>query len=332
MVTADLLSRARAGDGEAFRELAESLRARHWIEERPNLRPSTVKAYRSVLSRHLLPAFGAHAVGDIREPHVRRWRKSLADGGVGQPTMAKAYVLLKAILSTVVDDGMIRRNPCRIRGFSAGQSPERPLITMRQVFELAAAINPRYRALVLLAAFGSLRWGELTALRRIDLDLDARTVRVERSLTSLPGGGHAFGPPKSAAGRRTVVIPAVIVPELVRHLEQFPAVGDDLVFTGQGGEPLHHGNFRRRVWLPAVAAAGLPGIHLHDLRHAGNTFTANAGANLRELMQRMGHSSTRAALIYLHGGDQRQRTIADTVSDMAQQALGQQPGHRAEPQ
>jgi hypothetical protein len=44
--------------------------------------------------------------------------------------------------------------------------------------------------------------------------------------------------------------------ELVRHLHQFPAVGDDLVFTGPAGRPLHHGNFRRRVWLPAVTAAG----------------------------------------------------------------------------
>ena len=129
---------------------------------------------------------------------------------------------------------------------------------MRQVFDLAAAINPRYRALVLLAAFGGLRWGELATLRRIDLDLDARAVRIERSLTSLPGGGHAFGPPKSAAGRRTVVIPAIIVPELVRHLEQFPAVGDDLVFTGPGGGPLHHGNFRRRVWLPPWRRPGCP--------------------------------------------------------------------------
>jgi integrase len=90
------------------------------------------------------------------------------------------------------------------------------------------------------------------------------------------------------------------------------------------------GEVRRRVWLPAVPAAGLPAIHLHDLRHGGNTFTANAGANLRELMQRMGHSSTRAALIYLHGGDQRQRTIGDSVSDMAQQALHEQPGYQAE--
>ena len=80
-----------------------------------------------------------------------------------------------------------------------------------------------------------------------------------------------------------------------------------------------------RTRLPAVAAAGLPAIHLHDLRHAGNTFTANAGANLRELMQRMGHSSTRAALIYLHGGDQRQRTIADSVSDMARRRYTNSP-------
>ena len=84
------------------------------------------------------------------------------------------------------------------------------------------------------------------------------------------------------------------------------------------------------AWLPAVAAAGLPSIHLHNLRHAGRTCTANAGANLRELIQRMGHSSTRAALIYLHGGDQRQRIIADAVSDMAPQALHEQPGHQAE--
>lgn len=51
---------------------------------------------------------------------------------------------------------------------------------------------------------------------------------------------------------------------------------------------------------------------------ACNTLSADAGANLRELMECMGHSTTRAALIYLHGGDQRQRTVADAVSDMAQ--------------
>ena len=91
--------------------------------------------------------------------------------------------------------------------------------------------------------------------------------------------------------------------------------------TSPSGEPLHHGNFRRRVRLPAIGTAGLTGVHLHDLRHSGNVLTANAGANLRELMERMGHSSTKAALIYLHGGEDRQRAIAQAVNDLAREAL-----------
>ena len=73
--------------------------------------------------------------------------------------------------------------------------------------------------------------------------------------------------------------------------------------------------------MPALAKAGLPGIHFHDLRHAGNTLTADAGASLRELMDRMGHSSTRAALIYQHSSDERQRVLADAVGDAARAVL-----------
>lgn len=73
----------------------------------------------------------------------------------------------------------------------------------------------------------------------------------------------------------------------------------------------------RRYW--AVAAAGLPPVHFHDLRHTGNTLTATAGANPRELMARMGHASPRAALIYLHSTDACQRQIAGAVGDLARQ-------------
>jgi Phage integrase family len=83
------------------------------------------------------------------------------------------------------------------------------------------------------------------------------------------------------------------------------------------GTPLSHSNFRNRVWLPALAAVGLEGVHVHDLRHTGNQLTANAGANPKELMARMGHDSERAALIYLHSSAERQRTLADEVGRMA---------------
>ncbi len=148
--------------------------------------------------------------------------------------------------------------------------------------------------------------------------MEARTVRVERSLTELQNGALAFGPPKSDAGRRAVGFPKLIAPVVREHLSSFAQPEDDsLVFTGPTGALLRRGNFRRRTWLPALRKAGLPVVHFHDLRHTGNNLTATAGANLRELMARMGHSSTRAALIYLHSTDERQREIADALGDLA---------------
>ncbi len=214
-------------------------------------------------------------------------------------------------MGTAVDDGAIRRNPCRLKGGGQESSPERPVLTVAQVFDLAEAISGRYRALVLLGSFGSLRWGELAALRHSDIDLAACTVGIERTLIELQNGQLSFGPPKSAAGRRTIVFPELIAPELASHLASYAQPGPDgLVFVGPAGAPLRRTNFRQRVWLPALRTAGLPAMHFHDLRHTGNGLTANAGANLRELMTRMGHTSTRAALIYLHSTDERQREIA----------------------
>jgi integrase len=296
--------------------------ARTWIEERPGLRPKTVDLYGYLLRKHLAPALGDMAIADIQPSQVRRWRKQLLDANVSAVTAAKAYRLLKAVLNTALDDGAIRRNPCRIKGAGQEESPERPTLTITQVYALAEAVHQRYRALVLLAMFSSLRWSELGGLRQCDIDLEAHTVRVTRQLAQVRGGGFAFGPPKSRAGKRVVPIPDLIIPVIRWHLACFAEDGDEgLVFTSPTGTPLHHSNFRRRVWLPALASAKLPAIHFHDLRHSGNTLAASAGATLRELMDRMGHDSERAAMVYLHGSDARQQQIAKTLSDLAKDEL-----------
>jgi integrase len=170
--------------------------------------------------------------------------------------------------------------------------------------------------------FSSLRWGELAGLRRCDIDLDARTVRVDRQLTEVRGRGIEFGLPKSEAGRRMVPIPEVIISVVRWHLSCFAQPGDEgLVFTSPTGKPLRHSHFRQRVRLKALTAAGLSDLHFHDLRHSGNTLAASAGATLRELMDRMGHDSERAAMIYLHGSDARQHQIADSLSKLAREEL-----------
>ena len=75
--------------------------------------------------------------------------------------------------------------------------------------------------------------------------------------------------------------------------------------------------------MPAVVAIGLAGTHLHDLRHTESQFTADAGANPRELMARVGHDSARAALIYLYSSAERQRALANEVGKNARAALSQ---------
>ena len=166
-------------------------------------------------------------------------------------------------MNTAVDDGLIRRNPCRIKGAGSEDSPERPVLTIGQIYALADAIGPRYRALILLAAFTSLRWAELAALTPQNIDLDACTVRVTRQISYPPGGGHSFGPPKSRAGRRVVPFPDLIVPDLRAHLDGLGQAAA-LVFTCPDGQPLRHSNFYRRVWMPALTATGLVGTHFHD--------------------------------------------------------------------
>jgi integrase len=176
---------------------------------------------------------------------------------------------------------------------------------------------------VLIACFCGLRWGELAGLQRGDIDCQGRTVRVVRQLYEVPGHAPSFAPLKSDAGKRFVAIPAVILPDLGTHLDNFTRLASDaLVFTSPVGKPLRHGNFRRRVWLPALAATGLD-VHLHDLRHAGNGLVGDAGANLRELMERMGHSTSRAALVYQHSTNQRQHKLADAVAERVRVELGQ---------
>jgi integrase len=290
-----------------------------WIGERPGLRPKTILIYRGLLRSHIAPHFEHVTVAEVTLARVRRWRKKLLDSGVSEVTAAKAYRLLRAIFNTALDDGLIRRNPCRIKGADRENSPERPVLTVTQVYALADAVGLRYRALILLAAFTSLRWAELAALTPADINLDARTVRVTRQLY-YHGAGYSFGPPKSRAGVRVVSFPELIVPDVRKHLEWLPSSAT-LAFASSTGSPLAHSNFRNRVWLPALAAVGLAGIHLHDLRHTGNQLTANAGANPKELMARMGHDSERAALIYLHSTAERQRALADAVGEAARAEL-----------
>ena len=296
-----------------------------WITERPKIKPRTAQGYRRLLKNQIVPRFGGVCLGDlsineIKASHVRRWRKELVDAGMGEPTIARAYQLLKSIMNTALDDDMIRRNPCRIEGGAQNDTPERPTLTVEEVFTMAGEVPLRFQLLVLLATFASMRWGELIALERRDIDLKTCTIYVRRQAVELDGEPIFTGTPKSAAGVRDVAFPEEILPEVVYHLDTY--VGPESaarVFTSWEGGYLHRSNFNK-VWITARTTLGLPEVHFHDLRHTGNTLGSENGATLQDLMGRMGHSTMRAALIYLHktrGGDRRiAKTLGEKITEV----------------
>ncbi len=288
--------------------------ADRWIQERAGLRPRTRELYRWLLSRYLEPSFGRVHLAVIDPPMVRTWRARLLESGVSQSMVAKAYRLLRGILMTAVEqDELIRRNPCRIVGAGTESPDERPVLSIEQVCVLADLMPARQRMLIMVATFASLRYGEVTALRRMDIDLARGAVSVRQAFTEVRGQGMMLGPPKSRAGLRTVGLPNGILTELRDHLAQFVSPEPTaLVFTGPKGAPIRRSNFNPLVgWLEAVEAIGEPGLHFHDLRHTGNTLAAATGVSTRDLMARMGHDSMNAAIIYQHATREADRVIAD---------------------
>jgi integrase len=286
-----------------------------WIAEH-RLSPRTRDLYASLFRLHVEPFLGHLHLDQITPEAVRSWRARLRDSGRSESTAAKGYRLLRAILNTAVDDGRITKNPCRIKGADKENPPERPVASVPEVFVLADKIGPTYRAFVLTAALASLRWGELVALRRRDIDLVAGLIFVRRSMVER-GGSLEISLPKNNRSR-TVALPAVLVEELEVHLRRVDDAPDAPVFTGERGGVPRRGNWRANVrWKEAVKTAGLPeGFRFHDLRHTGNHLAAQTGASTRELMQRMGHSTVRAAMIYQHATDARSRHLADRLDEL----------------
>ncbi|MGH9289996.1 MAG: site-specific integrase, partial [Acidimicrobiales bacterium] len=169
--------------------------AHQWVASRLGrngapLRPRVHELYAGLLRLHILPSLGHVPLGKLRPATIRTWYAAMIKRRPGASTVAKCYRLLHAILNSAVDDGVLVANPCSIRGAGAEHAAERKVPTLGQVHELADRVKPRYRALVLAAAFSGLRRGELFGLRREHIDLDDGTLTVEVQRQQLSNGQH----------------------------------------------------------------------------------------------------------------------------------------------
>lgn len=141
----------------------------------------------------------------------------------------------------------------------------------------------------------ALRWSELIALRVDDIDLSRRTMRVVET-TSEVAGRLSTEDVRTAAGRRVLPMPPVVVRCLADHLASRSVRPADLLFSASAGQSLRRANFRQRVWLPAVARAGLDGFTLRHLRHSAAGLLAEAGVHPKVIQPYLGHESSRISM------------------------------------
>ncbi len=288
--------------------------ANEWLGGRTNLRPTTRGKYRGLLDLHIIPSLGAIPISQLTSSVVRAWHADLHSRHPS--TAAGAYRLLSTICRTAVDDDLIVRSPCRVKGAASEKTPERPVASIAELAAAVAAAPDHYQSALLLAGWCQLRRGEVLGLQRKDVNIERASLTVMRSWVQTPGGEVVMGPPKTKAGRRTVAIPSHILPILESHLQTVGESPEAWLFSGNDGNPAHPRTLSR-IWTKARSSIGRPDLHLHDLRHSGLTWAAATGASLAELMRRAGHDSPAAALRYQHATADRDKALADALADMA---------------
>ena len=191
------------------------------------------------------------------------------------------------------------------------------VLDVPEIAKLADAIQPRFKALVLISAWCGLRWGEVTELRRRDVDELVEVIHVQRGVTRTRDG-YEIATPKSGLAR-TVVVPPHIRADLKHHLDVHTAAdADALLFPNNSGDHLNDTVFRRCMFRRALQSIGREGVRVHDLRHFAGTQIARV-ANLPESMARLGHSTVRASLIYQQVVSGRDAEVAAALSELATQ-------------
>jgi integrase len=301
---ADLAKKTRSDTLDSY--------ASTWLETRINrhgehLLPRTRTEYERLLKGPIAPLASERLVA-LTPEMIRSWYAAQAATGKKTQT-ARAYGFLNSVLGTAVQDGKIITNPCMIRGAQnavTGRKVEPP--TPVELQRILDAIAPRYKAAVIIAAWGGARWGELSELRRKDIliamdgpKVEQVVIQISRGVTQVTGQGFIIGKTKSEAGVRSVALPPHVQDIVVDHLKNNVAQSADaLLFPASDGTThLAQSSFAKH-WYPARKAAGREDMPWHALRHYGATRAALAGATLKELQSRLGHSTVAAAMRYQH--------------------------------
>ena len=276
--------------------------AERWMAARSSLRDSTRARDRSLLDSLILPRFAETPLVAIQPSDLEAFVADLVAAGKAPATIRKVWQVVSGVFGMAIRDRLVALTPARDVRLPKVEVDEPTALTLDEVTELADTMDPRYRALVLVGAFGGLRLGELAGLQAGDFDPLRHQLRVRRTISDVRGR-LIEGPPKTPKSMRTVTLPQAVVEELTSHLGARPEVtGTDWIFPAPGGGPLRRTGWVRRHWKPALRAAGLDDdLGTHTLRHSHVALLIAQGEHPKVIADRLGHTSVKTVLdVYGH--------------------------------
>lgn len=296
-------------------ELSLDAWSKEWLGFSVHLKPKTRVGYESLLRTRILPTFGALPIDGIEGLAIRRWVAEMHTEGLSASRIQQSYRLLSQMLTSAIDCGLLDRNPSLGVKLPRAIRSEMSSLTAAEVERLADAAPSPYHPLIHILAYGGLRWGEATALRRSRCDLEGGRLIVAESLADV-NGRAIFGETKTHRVRKTR-LPAFLVEELRVHLEVIGRASNTLLFTAPMGGPLRIANFRRRVWWPALDAAELPhSTRIHDLRHTCASLLIRQNLHPKAISHHLGHASVQITM------DRHGHLLPDQFDDLASRLDG----------
>ncbi len=285
-----------------FREYVE----RYYWPAAQHLEPTTRAAYQSNLDRHFLPRFGRMKMSVIVASEVQAWVNDAAASGLSARSVVKYHAVLHAIFERALVDQVIVVNPCHHTVLPKVVKAPKIAITPKQFKTLLAKIPDHHRVMVLVAIETGLRWGELVALRPDDIDFGSNVVTVRRVVLEvskkISGAqtGYTFRDYPKDNEHREVAIGGELSRAIKTHMLKNGRREGDLLFSTEAGTPISRNTFRSRVWLPAVDQSGLHRhVRFHDLRGAHASWLLAGGADLKVVMDRLGHRQITTTQQYL---------------------------------
>lgn len=269
--------------------------AEDWMAAQLQIKPTTRSGYRHNLDKHVLPRWGARAVGDMRHAEIQAWVSSLAEG-LAPSTVRQIHLTLSGVLKYAVRTGHVPANASEGVRLPRIVRKQRGYLSHAQIERLASKCAP-YSDLVRFLAYTGLRWGEMAALKTSSFDLARRRVSVREAVTE-PRGALIWGTPKGHE-QRSVPYPRFMTDAIVSRCDGHER--DGLVFAAVEGGVLRGSNFRDRVFTPAVRACQaedptFPRVTPHDLRHTAASLAVAAGANVKAVQRMLGHKSAAMTL------------------------------------